>query len=58
MSTERDQIQTILSKYPDEYAIILREILQTEQEYIHRKNLQGTNIINQIVDIVKERVNE
>lgn len=58
MSTEKEQIQSILEKLPEEYTLILREILQEEKNLLHRKNLQGSNIVNTIVDIIKERVTE
>ncbi|MGG3563163.1 hypothetical protein ABES03_16345 [Neobacillus rhizosphaerae] len=56
MSIEKEQVQNILMKLPEEYAFILKEILEAEKEILHRKNLQGTNIIGTIMDIVKERV--
>ena len=56
MSTEMEKVQDILSKLPEEYAFILKEILEAEKEILHRKNLQGTNITKTIMDIVKERV--
>lgn len=56
MSNEREQVETVLSKMNEDQVFILREILQAEKNYLHRKNLQGTGIVSQIVDIVKERV--
>jgi hypothetical protein len=56
VGVEKERVQSILAKLPEEYAFILKEILEAEKEILHRKNLQGTNIIGTIVDIVKERV--
>lgn len=56
MGMEKEQVQTILSKLPENYIFILKDILEAEKEILHRKNLQGTNITNTIMDIVKERV--
>jgi hypothetical protein len=56
VSIEKEQVQNILVKLPEEYAFILKEILEAEKEILHRKNLQGTNITGTIMDIVKERV--
>jgi hypothetical protein len=56
MSIEKEQVNSILVKLPEEYVFILKEILEAEKEILHRKNLQGTNITSQIMDIVKERV--
>lgn len=56
MNQERKQIEDILGKLKGEQILILREILQAEKNYLHRKNLQGTNIVNHITDIIKERI--
>ncbi|MFD0824438.1 hypothetical protein ACT8ZR_02060 [Neobacillus sp. M.A.Huq-85] len=56
MNVEKEKVQSILIKLPEEYAFILKEILEAEKEILHRKNLQGTNITGTIMDIVKERV--
>ncbi|WP_324655621.1 hypothetical protein [Bacillus cereus] len=56
MVKEKEQVDVILSKLSQERVLILSEILQAEKSILHRKNLQGTGIINSIVDIVKERV--
>jgi hypothetical protein len=56
VGVEKERVQSILAKLPEEYAFILKEVLEAEKEILHRKNLQGTNIIGTIVDIVKERV--
>jgi hypothetical protein len=58
MQNEKEMLQGILSKLPEENLLILREILQSEKELLHRKNLQGTTIVSDIVNIIKERVNE
>ncbi|MCZ8538293.1 hypothetical protein M9R32_13940 [Paenisporosarcina quisquiliarum] len=58
MSMEREKIESLLAELPDSSALILKEILQAEKEVLHLKNLQGTTIINDIVNIVKERINE
>lgn len=52
------KIETLLAELPDSSALILKEILQAEKEVLHLKNLQGTTIINDIVNIVKERIKE
>ncbi|WP_180994149.1 hypothetical protein [Bacillus sp. Marseille-P3661] len=56
MGMEKEQVQDILSKLPEDYVFILKDILEAEKEILHRKNLQGTNITSTIMDIVKERV--
>jgi hypothetical protein len=56
VSIEQEQVQNILSRLPEDYVFILKEILEAEKEILHRKNLQGTNITSTIMDIVKERV--
>lgn len=56
MEQEKEQVQNLLGKLPEEYVFILKNILEAEKEILHRKNLQGTNITNTIMDIVKERV--
>lgn len=58
MSQEREKIESLLAELPDSSALILKEILQAEKEILHLKNLQGTTIINDIVNIVKERIKE
>ncbi|MGE6486911.1 hypothetical protein [Paenisporosarcina sp. NPDC076898] len=58
MRMEREKIESLLAELPDSSALILKEILQAEKEVLHLKNLQGTTIINDIVNIVKERINE
>ncbi|MEM5016875.1 hypothetical protein WKH31_11335 [Metabacillus indicus] len=58
MSHEREKIELLLAELPDSSALILKEILQAEKEILHLKNLQGTTIINDIVNIVKERIKE
>jgi len=58
MSKDREKIETLLAELPDSSALILKEILQAEKELLHLKNLQGTTIINDIVNIVKERIKE
>ncbi|NGZ74990.1 hypothetical protein [Saccharibacillus alkalitolerans] len=55
---EKEEIQAILAELPEAHAWILKEILQQEKELLNRKNLQGSNIVNQIMDIVKERVKD
>ncbi|WP_176539166.1 hypothetical protein [Bacillus cereus] len=56
MSKEKEQVDVILNKLSPERILILREILQAEKGVLHRKNMQGTGIVNTIVDIIKERV--
>ncbi|WP_155922210.1 hypothetical protein [Bacillus sp. EB01] len=56
MSGEKEQVQSILANLPEDFAFILKEILEAEKEILHRKNLQGTNIVGTIMDIVKDRV--
>ena len=56
MNKESEQIIRVLSNLPEGYDFIFKEILEAEKEVLHRKNLQGTTIINSIMDIVKERV--
>ncbi|MEM5602970.1 hypothetical protein [Bacillus cereus group sp. MG6] len=56
MNKEKEQVEVILSNLSPERVLILSEILQAEKNIQHRKNLQGTGIINNIVDIIKERV--
>lgn len=56
MNDVKDQVQTILQEMPHYQTFILRDILEAEKRLIHRENLQGSNIINDIVNIIKERV--
>ncbi|HDR4947815.1 TPA: hypothetical protein QCR51_004369 [Bacillus cereus] len=56
MNKEKEQVEVILSNLSSERVLILSEILQAEKNIQHRKNMQGTGIINNIVDIIKERV--
>ncbi|WP_176543011.1 hypothetical protein [Bacillus thuringiensis] len=56
MNKEKEQVEVILSNLSPERVLILSEILQAEKNIQHRKNMQGTGIINNIVDIIKERV--
>lgn len=58
MSMEREKIEMLLTELPDTSALILKEILQAEKEILHLKNFQGTTIISDIVNIVKERITE
>ncbi|WP_176222277.1 hypothetical protein [Tuberibacillus sp. Marseille-P3662] len=58
MSDEKEEVHAILKEMPKENTQILREVLEAEKSLLHRETLQGTNIISQIVDIVKERVGE
>lgn len=57
MSKEKEELHSVLSQLPEGYDFILKEILEAEKEILHRKHLQGTNIVSTIMDIVKERVN-
>ena len=57
MSSEKEKLHSVLSQLPEGYDFILKEILEAEKEVLHRKHLQGTNIVGTIMDIVKERVN-
>lgn len=58
MSNEKEKVESLLSELPDAYTLILKEILQEEKNYLYRKNLQGTSIVNDIVNIIKERIRE
>lgn len=58
LTTEREKVEEILAELPESYVLILKEILQAEKELLHRKALQGSAIVNDIVQIVKERVAE
>lgn len=58
MSNEQNEMTLVLSELNEKEILIFKEILQTEKEFLHRKNLQGTAIISDIVAIVKERVVE
>ncbi|WP_419883518.1 hypothetical protein ACN6MY_08185 [Peribacillus sp. B-H-3] len=58
MSNDREKIESLLAELPDSSALILKEILQAEKAILHLKNLQGTTIISDIINIVKERIKE
>jgi hypothetical protein len=58
MEQEKEKIFNLLSELPDEYTLILKGVLQAEKEVLHKKTLQGTNIVSEIVNIVKERISE
>jgi hypothetical protein len=58
MSNEQNEMTQVLSELNEKEILIFKEILQTEKEFLHRKSLQGTSIISDIVGIVKERVVE
>jgi hypothetical protein len=58
MSNEQNEMTQVLSELNEKEILIFKEILQTEKEFLHRKSLQGTSIISDIVAIVKERVVE
>ncbi|MGO4890400.1 hypothetical protein ACJ2A9_21850 [Anaerobacillus sp. MEB173] len=58
MNQEREKIEALLAELPDTHTLILKEILEAEKEVLHLKNLQGTTIISDIVNIVKERIIE
>ncbi|MEH7223420.1 hypothetical protein V7112_06340 [Bacillus sp. JJ1566] len=58
MEKEKEKIHSILKDLPEEYTLILKEILQAEKELLHKKSLQGTSIVAEIVNIVKERIKE
>lgn len=58
MSNEQNEMSQVLSELNEKEILIFKEILQTEKEFLHRKSLQGTSIISDIVAIVKERVVE
>lgn len=56
MYDEKDQVQAILQEMPHYQTFILRDILEAEKKLLHRENLQGSNIIGEIINIIKERV--
>jgi hypothetical protein len=58
MSNEQNEMTQALSELNEKEILIFKEILHTEKEFLHRKSLQGTSIISDIVAIVKERVVE
>lgn len=58
MSQEREKIEGLLAELPDTHTLILKEILEAEKAVLHLKNLQGTSIVSDIVNIVKERITE
>ncbi|MBR7553623.1 hypothetical protein ACFFJI_11560 [Allobacillus sp. GCM10007491] len=55
---KNEEFQAILKGLSGEQTKILKEILEAEKSFLHRENLQGTPIVSQIMDIVKERVDE
>lgn len=57
MSKEKEELHSVLSNLPEGYDFLLKEILEAEKEILHRKHLQGTNIVSTIMDLIKERVN-
>ena len=57
MSNEKmEEFQTLMSELPEHHTRILKEILEAEKTLLHRENLQGSNIVSQIMYIVRERV--
>jgi len=56
MGKEMEEFNAVLAELPEGYDFILKEILEAEKEILHRKHLQGTNIVSTIMDIVKARV--
>ncbi|MDV2884681.1 hypothetical protein RYX45_05790 [Alkalihalophilus pseudofirmus] len=58
MTDERENVNRLLNELPSSHTQILKEILEAEKEVLHLKNLQGTTIIKDIMDIVKERIKE
>jgi hypothetical protein len=58
MEREKEKIHSILSQLPEVNTLILKEILQAEKDLLHKKSLQGTTIVSEIVNIIKERIND
>ncbi|MEH7514247.1 hypothetical protein V7146_16155 [Gottfriedia acidiceleris] len=58
MEREKEKIHSILSDLPEINTLILKEILQAEKDLLHKKSLQGTTIVSEIVNIIKERIKE
>ncbi|MCK6207708.1 hypothetical protein KZX50_19895 [Bacillus infantis] len=58
MTNEQSEMNKLLEQLNEKEILIFKEILQTEKEFLHRKNLQGTSVISDIVEIVKERIAE
>ncbi|WP_158595129.1 hypothetical protein [Oceanobacillus piezotolerans] len=58
MENEKERIHNLLNELPDEHTLILKEILQAEKDLLHKKSLQGTTIVSEIVNIIKERIKE
>lgn len=52
----KEEISNILGELPPEEIKILASILKEEKKYLHRKSLQGTTIIKDVTEIIKERV--
>lgn len=57
-SDKHEEFQALMNSLSENETRILKEILQAEKSLIHRENLQGTNIVSQIIEIIKERVGE
>ncbi|WP_421377994.1 hypothetical protein ACOJQI_11870 [Bacillus salacetis] len=58
MTNEQNEMNKLLEQLNEKEILIFKEILQTEKEFLHRKSLQGTSVISDIVEIVKERIAE
>jgi hypothetical protein len=52
----KEEINNILSSLEEEDIKVVARILQEEKKVLHRKTLQGSTIIKDITDIIKERV--
>jgi hypothetical protein len=58
MVNEQDEMSKIISQLNEKEILIFKEILQTEKELLHRKNLQGTSVISDIIGVIKGRIVE
>jgi DNA-directed RNA polymerase sigma subunit (sigma70/sigma32) len=52
----KEEINNILSTLEEEDIKVIARILHEEKKVLHRKTLQGSTIIKDITDIIKERV--